>query len=248
MIGRLGVVLGLDTAEFNRGLDGASRKLDQFAQTAINIGKSASVMFVAASAATLKYADDIYEVAKANEVAIDTVVKLKAALGQSGGDSANATKFLSSFTEFVDKAAGGSLEAQRTFQKLGISLKDIASLSMDTLFDKTTQSLKNQGDSITRNAMAMEMFGKAAKGVDMLDFADGMAKASKLTEQQTKGIQEAGKFFDLLSQQASNSAMTFTGVLAPALTKINELLDGYINKQRSLKDTLHDFYNKFFPA
>lgn len=247
-VGRLGVVLGLNSAEFVAGIENASKKLEQFAEKAIMAGKNAAIALTAAAAASLKYADDIYETAKANEVAIDTIVKMKLALNQSGGAAENATKFMSSFTAFVDRAASGSFEAQKTFQKLGISLKDIGTMSMDALLAKTTAGLSQQADAITRNAMAMEMFGKSAKGVDMLDFTDGMAATNKVTEQQIKGIQEAGKFFDLLGKQAHNTAMTFTETLAPAMTKINELLDGYVNKNRSLIDTLHDAYNKFFPG
>lgn len=248
MLGRLGVVLGLDSAEFVRGIDGANRKLNEFAEKAVVAGKTAAVALTAAAAASIKYADDIYETAKANEVAIDTIVKMKLALNQSGGSAENAGKLMASFTAFVDKAAGGSLEAQKTFTKLGISLKDITNLSMDQLFAKTTDSLGKQGDAITRNAMAMEMFGKAAKGVDMLDFADGMKASAAVTEQQVKGIQEAGKFFDLLGKSAHNTAMAFTSALAPAMEKINELLDGYINKNRSFIDTIHDAYNRFLPG
>jgi lambda family phage tail tape measure protein len=247
-VGRLGVVLGLNSAEFVAGIENASKKLEQFADKAIMAGKNAAIALTAAAAASLKYADDIYETAKANEVAIDTIVKMKLALNQSGGAAENATKFMSSFTAFVDKAAGGSFEAQKTFQKLGISLKDIGTMSMDALLAKTTAGLAQQADAITRNAMAMEMFGKSAKGVDMLDFTDGMAATNKVTDQQIKGIQEAGKFFDLLGKQAHNTAMTFTEILAPAMTKINELLDGYVNKNRGVIDTLHDAYNKFFPG
>jgi len=247
-VGRLGVVLGLNSAEFVAGIENASKKLEQFVDKAIMAGKGAALSLTAAAAASLKYADDIYETAKANEVAIDTIVKMKLALNQSGGEAQNATKFMSSFTAFVDKAAGGSFEAQKTFQKLGISLKDIGTMSMDALLAKTTAGLAQQADAITRNAMAMEMFGKSAKGVDMLDFTDGMAATNKVTDQQIKGIQEAGKFFDLLGKQAHNTAMTFTEVLAPAMTKINELLDGYVNKNRGLINTLHDAYNKFLPG
>jgi lambda family phage tail tape measure protein len=248
MIGRLGVVLGLDSAEFSKGLDGASRRLDKFAEQAITAGKGAALALTAAATASLKYADDIYETAKANDVAIDTIVKMKLALNQSGGAAENASKLMSSFTAFVDKAASGSFEAQKVFQKIGISLKDIGTMSMDTLLAKTISGLNQQEDALTRNAMKMDMFGKASKNVDMLDFADNMAKTNQVTDKQIKGIEQAAKFFDLLGQQAHNTAMSFTGILAPAMTKINELLDGYINKNRSLIDTLHDAYNKFAPG
>jgi hypothetical protein len=76
MIARLGVVLGLDSAEFNKGIADAGKKLEQLGQAAEKYGKIAAAGLVAAGAAALQYADDIADVAKANDVAIATVLKL----------------------------------------------------------------------------------------------------------------------------------------------------------------------------
>jgi lambda family phage tail tape measure protein len=248
MIGRLGVVLGLDSAEFVRGIDGASKRLDAFADKAVSAGKISAAALVTASLAALKYADDIFEVAKANDVAVDSIVKLKVALSQSGGQAQDATKFMSSFTMYVDKAATGSFDAQKNFAKLGISLKDIGNMSMDKIFAKTVESIAQINDPVTRNAKAIEMFGKAAKGVDMIGFAEEMANATRVSEQTAKGIEQAGKFFDLMDKMAHKSAMTLTEVLSPSLTKINSLLDGFLNRNVSLIDSIHDAYNLFAPG
>jgi hypothetical protein len=50
----------------------------------------------------------------ANNVAIDTVVKLRSALQDTGGDADKAGIMLSAFTKFIDSAANGSFEAQKT--------------------------------------------------------------------------------------------------------------------------------------
>ena len=248
MIGRLGVVLGLDSAEFVRGIDGASKKLDAFAEKAVSAGRVAGAALVAASVAALRYADDIYDVAKANDVAVDSIVKLKVALSQSGGQAQDASKFMSSFTMYVDKAATGTFEAQKNFAKLGISLKDIGTLSMDKIFAKTVESISQINDPVTRNAKAIEMFGKAAKGVDMIGFAEEMANAAKVSQETAKGIEQAGKFFDLMDRMAHKTGMTLTEVLAPSLSKVNSLLDGFLNKNVSLIDSIHDAYNLLAPG
>jgi lambda family phage tail tape measure protein len=149
---------------------------------------------------------------------------------------------------YVDKAATGTLEAQKNFAKLGISLKDIGNMSMDKIFAKTVESIAQINDPVTRNAKAIEMFGKAAKGVDMIGFAEEMANAAKVSEQTAKGIEQAGKFFDLMDKMAHKTGMTLTEVLAPSLTKINNLLDGFLNKNVSLIDSIHDAYNLFAPG
>ena len=54
-IARLGVALGLNSAEFVSGIDAATRKLDQFATAAVGVGKNALLALGAAlSVATYK--------------------------------------------------------------------------------------------------------------------------------------------------------------------------------------------------
>jgi hypothetical protein len=85
MIARLGVVLGLDSAEFSRGLDAAGKKLEQFSVAAEKFGKIGATALLAASVAAVRYADELADVAEANEVAIGTVLQLSNALANSGG-------------------------------------------------------------------------------------------------------------------------------------------------------------------
>ena len=191
MIARLGVLLGIDSAEFVRGIDGASKKLEQFGQTAVKVTAVAASALTVATIAAVRFADEITDIAKANDVAIDSVVKLRQALQDNGGEADNAGKMLSSFTGFVDKAADGGLDAQKTMSRLGVSLKEIGTLTIDELQNKFLVALQNIEDPITRNAMAMEIFGKAAKGVDFAEMANSIQNSTDVTRQQAAAIQKA---------------------------------------------------------
>jgi lambda family phage tail tape measure protein len=217
MIARLGVVLGLDSAEFSKGLDAAGKKLEQFSQSAEKYGKIAATALVAASAAAVKYADDLADVAEANEVAIGTVLQLSEALANSGGKADNAGKMLSAFAKFIDEAAGGSEKAQKTAAMLGVSLKDLGKLSQEELLDKLVANLAKVEDPITRNAQAMEIFSKAAKGVDMVGFAEKMSKANPLIEEQEKAVKAAADTYDLLATTSRNVMLTLATELGPVL-------------------------------
>jgi hypothetical protein len=212
-IGRLGVVLGLDSAEFSRGIDAAGKKLENFSNAAEKYGKVAAVALVAAGAAALKYADDIADVASANEVAIDSVLKLRNALANSGGAADNAGKLMASFTANIDKAAEGSFEVQQTFKKMGLSLDDLRKMDMDGMFNKAVAGLAEMTDPITRNAKAMELFGKAAKGVDFVELNEQLKTGAGVSNEQAKNIEAAAASYDLLAQ----SARDFTTVLAAEL-------------------------------
>lgn len=217
MIARLGVALGIDTAEFNRGIEAAGKKLEKFSEAAEKFGKIGAVALVAASAAALKYADDLADVAEANDVAIGTVLQLSNALANSGGKADNAGKMLSAFAKFIDEAAGGSLEAQKTAKALGVTLQDLGKLSQEELLNKLVANLAKVEDPITRNAKAMEIFSKAAKGVDMVGFAEKIADTNPLIQEQEKAIKAAADTYDLLAQTSRNVMLVLATELGPIL-------------------------------
>lgn len=216
-IGRLGVTLGLDSAEFSRGIEGASKKLEQLAASAKRYGALAGTALVAASTAAIRYADEIVDVAKANDVAISSIVQLRQALIASGGEAENASKLLSGFTQFIDKAADGSFEAQKTLKNLGISFADLKTLSIDELMRKTAQGLSEINDPLTRNAKAMEVFGKAAKGVDFGNFNNEITKTNGKFKDLEKGIQDASDAWGMLEEAGIKATLSLAAAIGPFL-------------------------------
>lgn len=225
MVARLGVLLGLNTAEFNQGLAESGKKMEEFVGKAKNMATVAAGAFAAMTVKAALFADEIADVAAANDVAIDTVIKLQNALANSGGKAEDAGKMFASFTNYVDKAAEGSFEAQRNFAKIGVSLKDLETLTTQQLFLKTVQGLSEIEDPLTRSAKAMELLGKAAKGVDIAGVAEGISKANDVTERQANAIKLLADFYDKLGQASRNLTLNFVDFLEPALRKINEGLE-----------------------
>jgi hypothetical protein len=227
-IARLAVLLGLNSAEFVAGIAAAGRKLDQFASTTAGAAKNATLLlgaaFVAATYKAVAYADELSDVAAANDIAIDSIIKLTNALENSGGKGQNAGKMIASFADFVDKAAKGSFEGQKTFSDLGISLKDIGSMSTQQLLLKTTQAIADMEDPLTRNARAADAFGKAAKGVDMVDFAKGLKEGKGATLEQEQAIKDAAQAFDLFKNVGREISLLITESLGPSLLKLGQWL------------------------
>lgn len=235
IVSRLGVVLGLDSAEFNAGLSKAEGKLTGFSNIAKGVGAAAvatlAYEFAQASVKAINFADKINDVAKANEVTVGTVLKLSEALTINGGESEAAGRMFSSFTNKIDDAAEGGEKAQKSFAKLGISLDDLGKMSQQELFNKALKALSDPslGDVVTRNAIAMEIFGKAAKGVDIKGLSQDYQNNQKNfrdAEQAFKDIGKAMDTWDKLTQQVSTSLAT---ELAPALTGTVNMLDTVIN-------------------
>jgi lambda family phage tail tape measure protein len=246
-IARLGVVLGLDSAEFVRGLDAANKKLYDFGVKVAEQGKIAvaalGTAFVAATFEAMKFADEIADVAKANDVAIDTIIKLNDALANSGGKAEDSGKLLAGFTKFVDGAATGSFEAQQALGKMGVSLNDIANLSTEDLFKRVVQAVSEIEDPLTRNARAMDIFGKAAKGVDFVGVAEEMDKVNVMTEYQAQAIRDAADAFDMFNQHARDVKFTMATEIGTSLKQTIEYfvdLFSTVNQGGGLWKTIFD--------
>ena len=197
-IGRLGVVLALETAEFVKGLGQATVELSKFVDKAKPAIMGATAVMTGLIAKTVAYADEVSDLADANDMAISSVMALGSSLAVSGGKAENAGKLISSFTAKIDNAAQGNEGAQKSFQRLGVSLADIASMTNEQLLDKVVKKLAQMNDPITRNALAMEMFSKAGKNINWKQMEEAIESNRKKYKEYEEGIRAAGDAADML--------------------------------------------------
>lgn len=170
IISRLGVVLGLDSAEFNAGLGKAETGVKKFEAVAgyAKAGIAAlGAAFVASAYQAIQFADQMDELATANGMATGTILELSQALATNGGKVEDVGKLLATLTNKIDEAATGSQKTRDKFQQLGISLDDLGRLSETDLLRKTIDGLTKIEDPITRNALKFDLLGKAARSVDI---------------------------------------------------------------------------------
>lgn len=230
MLARLGVVLGLDSAEFQKGIADANKKLDNLSAQMPKMAAVAGAAFAAMTYKALAYADAVSDTAKANDVAISSVLALSSALQQNGGNAENAGRLLSSFTAKIDEAAQGGLDAQKTFGRIGVSLGDLAKMDVDTMFTKVVDSLAKMEDPISRNAVAMSLFGKAAKGVDWVGMADDLDGAAEKYDKYAESVAIAAELNDKLEANVKKATLGFTQAAIPAL---NALFDAFSNSSEA---------------
>jgi lambda family phage tail tape measure protein len=245
-IARLGAILSLDTKEFVKGVDAAQLKSKEFkknlretqqvldgVKTAANATALAMLAFGAIAAKT---ADEISDLADANETTVGKVLELKKALVSSGGDAGKISQLFSSFTNAVDGAAQGSDKLRDSFKKVGVSTKDLGLLSSDELRQKTIKGMAQIQDGITRNALGMELFGKAAKGVDLVKLGDEADKAAGKYDKQAQAIKSAADaaqklelFFGDMKIAAIQAMKPITDLinLLPSESRIEAMTKGF---------------------
>lgn len=225
-VGRLGVVMALDTAEFVSGLGKAKSSLMDFAKNAApNVITGVAVAFAGMTYKALQFADQMSDTAKANDIAIESILKLSSSLQLAGGHGEDAGKLLAKFNSTVDEAAQGSKSAQESFSRIGITLRDIGKLSTEQLFEKSVASLAKIEDTAKRTRIAIELFGKAIKGVDIKELAEGIARGDEGYKKYAEAIKIAGELNDKLESKTKKTVIMFTNAFLPTLNTVFDELN-----------------------
>lgn len=123
----------------------------------------ASAAFVASS---IQMAAALDDVATASGIALDKVIGFGRAIAANGGTVDGANTGIARFANFIEAAASGSADAQNKFSELGITFKDLQTLSEADLLRKTIDGLARVEDNAKRTALGMQIFGKSFNSVD----------------------------------------------------------------------------------
>lgn len=226
IIARLGVVLGLNSSEFIKGIDQATGKTKEFEyntrkqirlaeqatadlMTTIGRGVVGLTGFALLLGNAFAKADEIADTAKAFDLTVESLLAAKAAIQGAGGEAENFTTMLSKLAGAQEGAQDGAEGMRDAFKKLGISGKDVDSLKLEDMFKRVAYELSKVEDTTKRTALAQDLLGKAAKGVDWKTFADeyskvadpGLAKAIEDNAAAWGNIEKAMKNISMLVQQ-----------------------------------------------
>lgn len=233
IIARLGAVLGLDTKEFVKGVDAAQQKSKEFKKNLKEMQQTvdgmktafaaASAAFVAFAAAAMHTADEIADLAEANDTTIGKVLELRSALIMSGGDAQKVGQFYSSFTNAIDGAAQGSDKLRDSFAAVGVSIKDIATLSQQELQNKALRGLSKIDDQVRRNALGFELFGKAAKGVNFAAMAGNAEQAAGGFDKQAQAIKAAADAAQKIEMFFGDMQIAALAAIKPVSDLINQI-------------------------
>ena len=236
IISRLAVLLGLDAGEFNANLGKAKDKVEGFSAGAkLSLG-AVAVAFTASAREAINFADKINDVAKANEMSVQSVLRMSQALSTNGGNADDAGKLMASFANKIDEAAQGSSKAQKAFLSIGVSIKDLKTLAPDELFQKTIKSLAGIEDPAKRNALAMDMFGRAIRGVDIKGMAEEFEKIKSKFAGSEEAFKSVGNSVDRLDRFFLNLKVTLATRLAPAFEYVTIAMENWQNKSQGIVD------------
>ena len=240
IISRLAVLLGLDAGEFNANLGKAKDKVEGFSTGAKISLLAVGTAFAASAREAINFADKINDVAKANEMSVQSVLQMSQALSMSGGNADDAGKLMASLVNKIDEAAQGGEKAQKAFTSIGVSLKDLRQLTPEQLFEKTIVALAGIEDTAKRNAMAMDMFGRAIKGVDIRGVAEEFERARGKFAGADETFRKIGESVDRLDKFTFQLKVNLANGLAPAFEAVTISMQNWLDKSNGIVDRFQE--------
>ena len=248
LISRLGVVLGLDAGEFNKNLGIAQQRLQGFNQSIVSsrLGVAAiATGFAVAATSAIRFADSINDVAQSSELSVQTVLRLNEALVTNGGKSDAAAQMVTKFSRSVYEANHQNEDMQKAFRKLGISMEDLRTKSMEQLLSKGLKGFKELRDVTERTGVAFDVFGRSAKNVDLSGAADAFERNKKSYKDAQEAFESIGNALDNLQKISDTMKTGFAIQVGGAFEYITDkVIDSY-NMMAKFKKFLNEHLGSF---
>jgi lambda family phage tail tape measure protein len=243
VIAGLGAQLGLDTTEFKKGISEAKVAISSLKENFLHLVEITA--FAELTRQALEYSEQIVATAKANDVAVASVLELSRALEENGGAAEDTGRIYSGFTQKIEAAAQGNAKAQESFGRLGISLNDLRHLSEQDLFEKTVSGLAHMKDAAERNGLAFQTLGKAIRGVDIVGLEETLHETQGTMDKYADSVAKAHELSLKLSAASKDFSLNFTNAVIPSLLKFydemkrdNELMKIFFEGLRIASETV----------
>lgn len=218
--------LGLDSSEYEQGLEGAKNKATSIGGVISGglktVGKASAVMGAAIAGATVAAGTAL--VKGASDVAVygDNIDKMSQKMGisaqayqewdaimQHSGTSIEALK--PSMKTLANAAENGS----DAFQKLGISQEEVASLSQEDLFAKVITGLQGMEEGTERTYLTSQLLGRGATELGAL-----LNTSAEDTEKMRQRVHELG---GVMSDEAVKASAAYQDSLQDMQTGFSSL-------------------------
>ncbi len=240
-LGSLVVSLGLDAAEFTRGLSKSEYQAQQFSRRISNEVAAGVVKATAAikawetvivdtvSAFVVKLPEAAAEFQDLAEKMGDTaqeVASLKLALDLSGTSADTAAAASVKLTTALSKTDDESKSVGAALKAIGLEMDEFKRLTPVAQIDAVSKALAGFEDGAGKTAVAVALFGKS--GADLLpmlnDLADAGGRQITLTQQQIQGADEYSKSTARLRSEVQTLAMVTAADAAPIMEQMVQIL------------------------
>lgn len=246
-IGSLNVRLGLDSADFRRGLSNMERRMGQGMRRMRQAAAGLAAVSAALGAVAIRSGAAIDAQAKLAQSLGTTVgsVQVLQRAGQLAGVSmgemeAGAARLTRRLSMFVQNGGG---PAAKGIEQLGLSAEDLMALPLDERIAEVTRAIEENADASERAALYSQFFGdRAFAAFSRLDSATLEQAADeidrlglRISEVDADRIELANDQISGLGQVAKAAGNQIAVAILPALGRMAEALTRAFEKGTALR-------------
>lgn len=259
----LAAKIGLDSSEFEKGIDNAERSGKSLGEKlSSSFDKIKKAAAIALSGAVIKKGiDTIMDLANATSAAGDKIDKQSQALGlsrkayqewdyilgQNGASIDSLGVSMKTLNSLVLDAAAGGKESKIAFSKLGVSIHELETMSMEDQFEAVVRAFQRMPEGAKKSALAVQIFGR--NGMELLPLLN---QSETSIDELRKRAEELGIIMSDDAVDASvayNDAMddlnrTFNGLKYSLGAKLLPTFTTGINKMTSYVGKLNKAFQK----
>lgn len=178
---------------------------------------------ISAIRGAIAFSDDMADLAEATDIGVAKLLQLQQALQLAGGNGEDAATMITKLINKLDEAAGGSEQAQATLAKLGISMSDLRTLSPEAALDKTIKALASMEDPVARNALAFDVLGKRAAGINWASVAAGTASVSEENARAAANMERLAAVQDTIDRGFMQVKLAIVDLIQPFVGLIENM-------------------------
>lgn len=187
------------------------------ATAVVGTAVAAGGALVDSAKAVSEYGDEIDKTSQKLGLSKEAYQEWDYVMHLAGTEMSSMSTGLKTLTNKLDDAKSGSEDAVAMFDKLGISMEDINSMSREELFAKTIAGFQGMTDSTERAALANDLFGKSGQNLTPL-----FNQSAKATQDLIKEAHEYGMIM-------SDDAVSASAAFQDSLRKMENTLAGVKN-------------------
>lgn len=240
--------LGLDTSEYDEGLDSSEKKASSFgSKLGSTLGTGAKVLgaglavvgggVVALTTDMAKnvgelaqYGDSIDKTSQKLGVSSDFYQEWEAVMQHSGTSMSGMTTTFKTLSNAVQDASSDQADA---FNKLGLSLDDLQGMSSEDVFTSVIYALQDMEEGTERTAIASTLLGRGAMEMGALlnTSADDTKKMINRVRElggvlSKDAVKDSAKYQDTLQDMQTSVTGLKNNMIANFLPSVTMIMDG----------------------
>ncbi len=255
----LHVKISADPTELERGLNKAKGAVAGFESDIASAAKTALGFFAtfASTRALVQYTretmdaiDATSKLARELDTPTESLGTLNRAASYAGLSSSDLENSLRILNRTIGDGIDGNQKIRDTFDRLGLSLTDIAEMDADQRILTIGDAIRGLGSSAERASALSDLFGKS--GMKMSELVMGSAESLRQAADEAKNLGIAINDIDARQVEAANDAITRTGGTLQGIgntfaIRVSPYIEAIANKLSGLGGGV-GFVNKAFDA